>query len=48
MLVVDDSSKENTAHNARNGGAQVITMAFNMGYGVALNYNSNRGHKILS
>ena len=51
ILVVDDGSTDNTAINAKNAGTQVITLAFNMGYGVALQtgykYAFERGYNYL-
>jgi glycosyltransferase involved in cell wall biosynthesis len=34
ILVINDGSKDNTAHLSRSAGAHVITHPFNMGYGV--------------
>lgn len=51
ILVVDDGSIDSTAFHARLAGAQVITLPFNMGYGVALQtgykYAFERGYDYL-
>jgi len=51
ILVVDDGSKDNTASISRLSGALVITLPFNMGYGVALQtgykYAFERGYDYL-
>lgn len=36
MLVVDDGSRDDTADCARSAGSQVVSLPFNLGYGVAL------------
>ena len=36
ILVIDDDSKDDTARVARAGGAAVLSLPFNLGYGVAL------------
>jgi glycosyltransferase involved in cell wall biosynthesis len=36
VLVIDDGSTDGTARRARDAGAQVVRLPFNMGYGVAL------------
>ncbi len=36
VLVVDDGSRDDTAPRARSSGARVVSLPFNLGYGVAL------------
>ncbi len=36
IAVIDDGSKDNTAHSASSAGAVALRLPFNMGYGVAL------------
>jgi len=36
IVVIDDASSDKTADEARKAGAKVISMPFNMGYGIAL------------
>ncbi len=49
ILVVDDGSADDTAELARQEGAEVVSLPFNMGYGVALQtgfkYASRNGYK---
>lgn len=48
ILVVDDGSRDATAHEARAAGARVVSHPFNLGYGAALRtgylYARARGH----
>ena len=36
VLVIDDGSRDNTAHAARMAGASVVRHPFNLGYGAAI------------
>ncbi|MCP4640698.1 MAG: glycosyltransferase family 2 protein [bacterium] len=51
VVVVDDGSKDDTAARAREAGATVLPLPFNMGYGVALQtgykYAQQRGVRFL-